>query len=81
LHKAALDPVQRAFVAELAPKEYIASTLGSFQMIIGIVAFPASLVAGFLWDTLGSTAPFIFSLLLTSVAACMLLFVKTGQSR
>lgn len=76
LHKGALDTVQRTFVAELAPKEFVASTLGAFQMIIGLVAFPASLFAGFLWDTISPFAPFYFSLGLTVLSAILLLFIK-----
>lgn len=76
LHKAAADPVQKTLVAELAPRDYVASTLGGFQMIVGLVAFPGSLIAGLLWDRLGMAAPFYFSLILTITALTMLLFVK-----
>ncbi len=43
VHRAALDPVQKTFAAELAPMPYRASVLGGFQMVIGLAAFPASL--------------------------------------
>lgn len=76
LHKAALEPVQRTIVAELAPQPYRASVIGGFQMVIGLCALPASLAAGFLWDKLGRDAPFHLSLGLTAVAALLLLFVK-----
>jgi MFS family permease len=76
IHKAALDPVQKTLVAELAPQPYRASVLGGFQMVIGLCAFPASVVAGFLWDKVGRNAPFHLSLGLTAVAALLLVFVK-----
>lgn len=76
LHKGAIEPVQRSFVAELSPSEFKASGLGSFQMVVGMCALPASLIAGLLWDTLSSSAPFYFSLLLTFIASILLLFVK-----
>jgi len=76
VHKAALDPVQRTIVAELAPQPFRASVLGGFQMVIGLCAFPASLIAGFLWDKAGKRVPFYLSLGLTSAAAVLLLFVK-----
>ncbi|NTU51112.1 MAG: MFS transporter, partial [Candidatus Aminicenantes bacterium] len=53
VHKAALEPVQKTIVAELAPQPYRASVLGGFQMVIGLAAFPASLLAGVLWDKAG----------------------------
>jgi len=76
VHKAALDPVQRTLAAELAPAGFRASILGGFQMVIGLCALPASLVAGLLWDTGGRRMPFYLSLGLTAVAALLLLFVK-----
>jgi len=68
--------VQRTFVCELAPKEFRASCLGGFQMVIGLCALPASFVAGVLWDTLGILVPFYLSLFLTIISGIMLLFVK-----
>lgn len=76
LHKGALEPVQKTLVAELAPKEYVASIIGGFQMIIGLVALPASFLAGFLWDSFTPQTPFYFSLILTIVSAVLLIFVK-----
>jgi MFS family permease len=75
LHLAGIDTVQKAFVAELGPEEYRASTLGGFQMVIGLCALPASVVAGLLWDQFGMHVPFIFSLVLTAISAAMLFFV------
>jgi MFS family permease len=76
VHKAALEPVQKTIVAELAPQPFRASVLGGFQMVIGLAAFPASLIAGFLWDRAGRHVPFVLSLGLTAVAAMLLVFVK-----
>ena len=76
LHKAALEPVQKTLVAELAPAEFRASVLGGFQMVIGLGALPASVLAGFLWDRYGRTAPFAVSLVLTAAAALLLLTVR-----
>jgi len=76
IHKAALDPVQRTLIAELAPQQLRASFLGSFQMIIGLCALPASMTAGILWETFGAFVPFYFSLGLTAFAIVLMLFVK-----
>src|SRR3989344_3783360 len=72
LHRASIEPVQKAYVAELAPKDYLASTIGGFQMLVGLVTLPGSLIAGILWDRLGMTAPFYFSLILTLVTVGLL---------
>jgi len=76
LHKAALEPVQKTLVSELAPEQYRASTLGGYQMIIGLCALPASLIAGILWDSLNLFVPFFLSLGLTLVSMVLLVFVK-----
>jgi MFS family permease len=76
LHKAALEPAQKTLVAELAPKDYKASALGGFQMVIGLCALPASFIAGMLWDKLGMLSPFYFSLGLTILATGILFLVK-----
>lgn len=75
-HKAALDTVQKTFVSELAPSQYKASTLGGFQMVIGLCALPASVVAGFLWQQINLFAPFYFSLILTSISLIALLAIQ-----
>jgi len=79
LHKGALDPVQKTLVAELASKEYIASTIGAFQMITGLISLPASFLAGVMWDTFTPLTPLYFSLILTLISAGMLVFVKESE--
>lgn len=79
LHKAALEPAQKAFAAELIPQELRASALGGLQMAIGLCAFPASLAAGVLWDKAGYLVPFYFSLGLTILAMGILFLVKEDR--
>jgi len=76
LHKAAIEPAQKAFVSELSPTKYRASVLGAFQMIVGLCALPSSVTAGLLWLNLEVSAPFYFSLTLTGLAIALMLFVK-----
>ena len=79
MHKGALEPVQKAFVSELAPKKYRASALGGFQMIVGLCALPASLVAGLLWDQIGMLVPFYLSLGFTIVAIMLMSLVRESH--
>ncbi len=76
VHRAALEPVQKTFVAELAPADYRASALGGFQMVVGLCAFPSSFVAGLLWYHLDTVAPLYLSLVLTALSSALLLFVE-----
>jgi MFS family permease len=75
-HRGAAEPVQKAFVSELAPANLRASSLGGYQMVVGLCALPASLIAGLLWDRVGLYVPLYFSLGLTVVSILMLFFVK-----
>ncbi len=76
LHKGAMEPVQKTLVCEMSPEAFRASSLGAFQMVTGLCALPASWMAGILWSTLGATAPFMLSLVLTAISAVLLLFVR-----
>lgn len=76
LHRAAIDTMHAAFISELAPPQYRASSLGFFQMITGLCALPASLGAGYVWDHWGAVTPFYVSAALAVLAALMLVFVK-----
>jgi len=78
LHRGALDTVQNTLVSELVPEHRRASGLGGFQMVIGICALPASVIAGFLWDAFGPAFPFIFSLIMTGLSLVLLIPIKTG---
>ena len=77
MHKGAIEPVQKAIVTELAPATLRASYLGIYQMVTGLCAFPASLIAGLLWDQVGMNMPFILSIGLTGTALLLLPFVHT----
>lgn len=46
---AILVGVQRAYVADMSPKDLKATAMGTYHTFTGVAKFPASLVAGFLW--------------------------------
>jgi MFS family permease len=48
---AAIDANQRAYASDLAPVQLKATALGAFHTTVGLMALPASLIAGFLWQT------------------------------
>jgi MFS family permease len=81
LHKASIEPAQKALVAELARAEFVASSIGGFQMVIGLLSLPASVLAGYLWDHYGISAPFYFSFLVTVLAGVVLAYVTPASRR
>ena len=67
------EGVLRAWIADLAPSSSRGSVYGVFNWLTGVAAFPASLVAGWLWRHYSPSAPFLFSAVLSSAAAALLL--------
>ena len=64
-----------ALVADLVPEHLRGTAYGIFNAAIGIAAFPASLLAGMLWDWYGVTAPFLVGGGLALIAAIGLLLI------
>ncbi|MBA7708898.1 hypothetical protein ES703_117803 [subsurface metagenome] len=50
--------VARAFVADLVPEEKRGTAYGLYHGVVGITLLPASLLAGWLWQTYSPAAPF-----------------------
>jgi MFS family permease len=77
IYYAATEGVMKALVADLVPDAQRGTAYGLFNAAIGITALPASLIAGLLWQGLGSwtgfgpSAPFFFGATL-SLLACFL---------
>jgi MFS family permease len=64
-----------AIVAELVPQHLRGTAYGIFNAALGVTAFPASLLAGLLWDWYGPAAPFLFGAALAVVATVGLLIL------
>ena len=73
LFKAFIDGTQRAFVSDLSPLDIRATALGTFEMTTGILAIPAGLIAGFLWN-LNTVFPFLFGVVIAFVSFLLLNF-------
>lgn len=65
----------RAFVADLAPADKVASALGTYQMITGFGVLVASIAAGALWSAYGPAAPFVLGAATSALAAVALISV------
>ena len=76
IFQAALDSNQKAFVSDLSDEKIRATALGFFHTINGIALFFASLIAGFLWQTIGSNAIFIYASSLSCLSAILFLGSK-----
>jgi MFS family permease len=72
LYYAAVEGTAKAFVADLVPAEQRGTAYGLYNAVVGLMAFPASLLAGLLWQGLGPGTPFLAGALLALVAAALL---------
>jgi MFS family permease len=72
----------KAMVADLVPAELRGTAYGTYNATIGILAFPASIIAGLLWQGAGSwqglgpSAPFLFGAAMALVAAILMALWK-----
>ncbi len=69
-----------ALVADLVPENLRGTAYGTYSAVIGLLAFPSSLIAGILWQGVGSwsgfgaSAPFLFGGSLALIAALLMVF-------
>ncbi len=67
-----------AMVADLIPENMRGTAYGTYHAVIGLLAFPSSLIAGILWEGIGSwggfgpSAPFLFGGSLALIAALLM---------
>lgn len=70
------EGIQKAFVSDLVTDDKMRGTaFGIYNFAIGIMAFPASLIAGILYQFVAPNVPFYFGGVLAVVAGVFLLFV------
>lgn len=85
LHYAAVEGTAKALVADLIPREQRGTAYGFYNATVGLVALPASLLAGILWQGLGAwpgfgpAAPFLVGAGLALLAAGMLALRWRGR--
>jgi MFS family permease len=79
------EGVAKAYVADLSPQAVRGTAYGWFNAAIGLAVLPASLLAGLLWQGIGSwngfgaAAPFLFGALLALLAVFLLIVWLPAQ--
>jgi len=71
-HYGATSGVSRAYLADIAPLDDRGGSFGWYHLVTGIVALPASIVAGVLWTAAGPPAAFVFGSACALLAAALL---------
>jgi MFS family permease len=76
----------KAMVADVVPEELRGTAYGTYNAMMGILDFPASLIAGFLWQGVGAwqgfgpSAPFFFGGAMALIAAVLMALVIPKES-
>jgi MFS family permease len=77
IYYAATEGATKALVADLVPPDRRGTAYGIYNAAIGLTVFPASLIAGLLWQGLGAwhgfgaSAPFLFGASLALLSAIL----------
>jgi MFS family permease len=74
LFMAATEGAEKALVADMVPKEILGTSFGWFNLVAGLMLLPASVVFGWLWQTVTPLTAFAFSATCALAAALLLRF-------
>ncbi len=70
------EPALSCAAVELVPAEARGTILGATRLVMGLAALPASWLAGWLWETVGSWAAFLTAGVFVVIALLLLPLVK-----
>jgi len=80
LYYALTEGSGKALVAELVPDANRGAAYGLYNAAIGVMALPASVIAGFLWTNISPAAPFAFGSAIAFLAFIGLNFVRFAKA-
>ena len=75
------EGIQKAFLATIIPQDFKATAFGVFNTAVGIAAFPASLIGGWLWDHVSPSATFYFGAMTAGISAMLFIVFITATRR
>jgi len=69
------EGIQKAFLATIIPSDFKATAFGVYSSAVGLAMFPASLIAGWLWDHVSPASTFYFGSVTASLSALLFLIL------
>ena len=72
---ALIEGNQRAYVADLSSEKLRATALGTFHTINGLIALPASLLAGYLWQ-INPTITFVYGFAISIISVILFIVFR-----
>ncbi|MBT2657313.1 MFS transporter [Bacillus sp. ISL-18] len=76
LYYATTEGIQKAYVADMVPEGQRGTAMGTFNALTGIAALPASVMAGFLWQSFGAFTAFGVSSILAIISALLMFILR-----
>lgn len=73
------EGVEKALVADFAPAHLRGSSFGLYHLVVGLGAFPASVLFGLVWQKFGSAAAFGMGACLALAAGLMLMMLTVKK--
>ncbi len=86
LYSTLVDGSQKAMISDIVSKYLRGTGYGIYHAVLGITLLPASLIAGLLYDNVGSNAPFYFGSIMALIATVLMVVFaitnkKTNQAK
>ena len=79
IYLACIDPISRAYIADLAGKNKRGRAYGYYYLSVGFISLGESLLFGFIYDAFSFTWAFIYSAFLIFI--CTIVFIMTDFSK
>lgn len=76
LYYAFTEGIQKAYIADIVPEGLRGTAMGTYNALIGLATLPASIIAGFLWQTFGPVVAFSTSSIIAILAALLMIVLR-----
>ncbi len=76
LYIAIEDTIPRAYMADLAKEFEKGTVIGAYHTVFGVFVFPASLIAGWLWQTYNINYAFLYAAGMSTAAMILMTLIK-----
>ncbi|AIF68891.1 MFS transporter [Palaeococcus pacificus DY20341] len=80
LYMAIEDTIPRAYMADLAKDFEKGTVIGAYHTVFGVFVFPASVIAGWLWQSFSLKYAFLYAALMSFLAMLLMIGVKEEKS-
>ncbi|AFK22327.1 MFS transporter [Pyrococcus sp. ST04] len=70
------DTIPRAYMADLAKEFEKGTVIGAYHTVFGVFVFPASVIAGVLWQNYSLTHAFLYASIMNLVAMVLMLLTR-----